>query len=139
MSLDHNSSFAMNSRPGLTRSLTHKQHPALTWAQNIELSALHVDCVTTIMLKILDGKCKMSTEGKAAMEAVYDVIKEQPGKLLDTSVHQLISTARSATSDKVLEEIYEQRLMAETMISRPEMKRFKAMLRAEKIIKQGAI
>lgn len=129
----------MNSRPGLTRSLTHKQHSALIWAQSIELSALHVDCVTTIMLKILDGKCKMSAEGKEAMETIYDVIKEQPGKLLDTSVHQLISTARSATSDKILEELYEQRLMAETMISRPVMKRFKAMLRAERVIGQGAI
>lgn len=120
-------------------SLKHQQHPAVTWAQNTTLSGLHVDCVTTIMLKIIDGKCKMSTEGKDAIEKVYDVIKAQPGKLLDESLHQLINTARSACTDAILEEVYEQRLMAETMISRPVMKGFKAMLRADGVIGQGAV
>jgi hypothetical protein len=73
------------------------------------------------------------------MEKVYDVIKAQPGKLLDESLHQLINTARSACTDAILEEVYEQRLMAETMISRPVMKGFKAMLRADGVIGQGAV
>jgi hypothetical protein len=49
-------------------------------------------------------------------------------------VHHLIATARSCPDEKILEEIYEQRLYAEQMISRPVMKAFKAMLRSEGIL-----
>jgi len=69
------------------------------------------------------------------MAQLYDCVKSQDGQLLGTAEHQLITEARASELDEAMRmRIYERRLLAETMISRPVMKRFKAMLKAEGII-----
>ena len=90
---------------------------------------IHVDCATTVMLKILDGKCKMIPEEKLVMAELYDQLKHLPGKLLPAGIHRLIEEARDELNDQRIEQIYEQRLYAEQAISRPIMKGFKARLR----------
>ena len=92
---------------------------------------IYVDCVTTVMLKILDGKCKMSLEEKGVMERLYDQLKHLPGERLPGDIHTLIATARQQLSNGLIEKIYEQRLYAEQAITRPVMKGFKARLREE--------
>ena len=42
------------------------------WLEIHPLSPLHVDCATTVMLKILDGKCKMNTDEKVVMALLYE-------------------------------------------------------------------
>jgi len=49
------------------------------WVKRHPLEPVHVDCATTVMLEILDGKCKMSTEEKTVMTLLYDQIKAEPG------------------------------------------------------------
>jgi len=83
------------------------------------------------MLKILDGKCKMEAEDKVVMALLYDEIKGRPGHLLGEDIHRLIAAAREHLDDETREVIYAKRVLAETMISRPVMKGFKAMIRAE--------
>ena len=107
------------------------------WAEQAKWEPIHVDCTTAVMLKILDGKCKMNPREKTVMAVVYDVIKDKPGKLLASEIRPLIALARAEPTEAILERIYEQRLLAETMISRPVMKDFKAMLRQEGIIGGG--
>jgi len=104
------------------------------WVLTHPLTPIHVDCATTVMLKILDGKCKMRTEEKRVMELLYDEVKTQPGHLLDTAIHQLIAQARAHLDDQMKNIIYEKRLLAETAISRPVMKGFKAMIRQEGLL-----
>jgi len=111
-----------------------KIHPAALWTQCTELSASDVDCITTIMLKILDGKCKMFPQEKEVITIIYDVTKHQQGNILGEDIHTLIRQARLSMSEDLVEKIYEQRLYAETMVSRPVMKAFKAMLRKNGII-----
>lgn len=101
------------------------------WAQRHPLSPAHVDCTTAVMLKVLDGKCKMSTEEKRVMTQLYDAVKGQPGELLGEEVHALIAAARAAPDDGMRGRVYETRVLAETMISRPVMKQFKAMIREQ--------
>ena len=101
------------------------------WIKDHPLSPIHVDCVTTVMLKILDGKCKMKTEEKVVMALLYDQTKNLPGELLDETVHQLITDARANLDDAMKNFIYEKRLLAETMISRPIMKGFKSLIREQ--------
>lgn len=113
-------------------------HPAAAWALRTPLEPIQVDCVTAIMLKILDGKCKMDAAEKAAVAAIYAAIQPCPGKLLDPAVHGLIARAGVTPDASLVDEIYEQRVLAETMISRPVMKGFKAWLRAEGMIGAGA-
>lgn len=105
-----------------------------TWAANTALEPVHLDCVTAIMLKILDGKCKMGQREKDAIVEVYNVVKTRPGKLLGQPIHALIAAALQDMDEAMVERVYEQRLYAETMISRPVMKGFKAGLRAEGIL-----
>ncbi len=89
---------------------------------------IHVDCVTAVMLKILDGKCKMSLQEQRVMTLLYDAVKVLPGRVLDSELHQLIADARRHLDDAGRNAIYEKRVLAETVISRPVMKAFKAMI-----------
>jgi hypothetical protein len=86
------------------------------------------------MLKILDGKCKMRESEKRVMELLYGEVKNQPGLLLDPSLQSLIATARENLDDTMKNNIYEKRLLAETTLSRPVMKGFKAMIRQEGLL-----
>jgi hypothetical protein len=109
------------------------------WLQDNPLSASHVDCATTVMLKILDGKCKMKAEEKVIMTLLYDQVKTCRGELLGDDMHQLIASARDNPDDEMKNFIYEKRVLAETMISRPVMKGFKAMIRQRGLFEDGKI
>lgn len=104
------------------------------WVQAHPLSPIHVDCATTVMLKILDGKCKMREAEKRLMEQLYDAVKNFPGQLLEPAIHPLIASAREHADETMKNMIYEKRLLAETAISRPVMKGFKAMIRQEGLL-----
>nr|WP_221189768.1 hypothetical protein [Azomonas macrocytogenes] len=90
---------------------------------------VHVDCAIAVMLKILDGKCKMKPDEKIVMALLYDAVRTQPHERLDANVHGLIAEARANLDEQLINRVYEQRVLAETIISRPVMKGFKAMLR----------
>ncbi|RLU04118.1 MAG: hypothetical protein D9N11_00715 [Ketobacter sp.] len=99
------------------------------WVRSQSLSANDVDCATTVMLKILDGKCKMKTLEKKVMAALYDQVKQEAGELIGPDMHELIADVRGLLSEADKDRVYEKRVLAETMISRPVMKGFKARIR----------
>lgn len=101
------------------------------WVERHPLKPIEVDCATAVMLKILDGKCKMDADEKVVMALLYDQVKQYPGELLGGDIHQMIAEARDDLSDRRRDAIYELRVLAETRISRPVMKGFKAMIRRE--------
>jgi hypothetical protein len=107
------------------------------WLADNPLSASHVDCAIAVMLKILDGKCKMKTEEKVVMTRLYDLVKAHPGELMGNEMHRLIASARGNPDDEMKNFIYEKRVLAETMISRPVMKGFKAMIRHRGLFEYG--
>ena len=107
------------------------------WISDAELTTAEIDCVTAVMLKILDGKCKMSSFESKVMASLYDQTKHLKGQHLNGEFHAMISSARidhPNLSDLQIELIYEQRVLAETQISRPVMKAFKARLRQENVL-----
>lgn len=104
-------------------------HPAAQWAETASLDAIQIDCVTAVMLKILDNKCKMSVEEQIALMAVYQVVKHRPGLLLDEDVHREIESARLCFDPLKSERIHALRLHAEQIIPKPVMKHFKSFLR----------
>jgi hypothetical protein len=105
--------------------------PVTDWVRQHALSASDVDCATAVMLKILDGKCKMGAVDKRVMEQLYDAVKDRPGLRFDDQFHALIASARQEAGEALKNFIYEKRVLAETAISRPVMKAFKAMIRRE--------
>lgn len=104
------------------------------WVSTHPLTPIQVDCATTVMLKIIDGKCKMQAAEKQVMALLYAEVSALPGQLLDTAIHELITAALSNPDDSMKNLIYEQRLLAETAISRPVMKSFKAMIRQQGLL-----
>ncbi|ALG68831.1 hypothetical protein [Beggiatoa leptomitoformis] len=104
-------------------------HPAALWAKTSTFEPIHIDCTTAIMLKILDSKCKMGIEEQTALTAIYDVIKDQQGELLDARLHPLIASARQQITTEILQDVHEQRIHAEEVIPKPVMKAFKQRLR----------
>ncbi len=99
------------------------------WVRANPLTPVHVDCVIAVMLKILDGKCRMPPDEKQVMARLYDEVRAWPHERLDARLHPLIAEARASLDEQMKVRVYEQRVLAETVISRPVMKGFKAMLR----------
>lgn len=104
------------------------------WLQQVPLSAAEVDCATTVMLKILDGKCKMASDEKLVMRALYLAVRYLPGIELGDDIHNLIGYTQELSELGDLDEsirlfVYEKRILAESRISRPVMKAFKARIR----------
>jgi hypothetical protein len=106
-------------------------HAVASWAAAHPLSPAHVDCAIAVMLKILDRKCRMDAAEQAVMTDLYEAVKGCAGSLLGAAAHALIARARDADDPAMRELVYEQRVLAETMISRPVMKGFKAMIREQ--------
>lgn len=104
------------------------------WLAAHPLTPAHVDCATAVMLKILDGKCKMRPTEKSVMAQLYEQVRERPGALLGAAEHVLIAEARAGLDEATRLRVYERRVLAETMISRPVMKGFKAMLREQGLL-----
>jgi hypothetical protein len=111
--------------------MSHAARHVADWAAAHPLRAQHVDCAVAVMLKILDGKCKMRRGEMQVMALLYDAVKHQPGLRLDPAMHALIASARQGADDALRNQIYELRVLAETTISRPVMKAFKAMIREQ--------
>ena len=73
---------------------------------------------------------QMRPTEKVVMTLLYDQIKTKPGQLLTEELHSLIAVTRNRSEDDALTMlVYEKRLLAETAISRPVMKQFKAFIR----------
>jgi len=104
------------------------------WAATATLLPTEIDCVTAVMLKILDGKCKMAADEKDIMERLYDSCTGREGLVLGKDYHDLVRAARADRGEPMRARVYEQRVLAETMISRPVMKVFKARLRREGVL-----
>lgn len=104
------------------------------WLAEYPLSPSEVDCAVAVKLKILDGKCKMPAEEKVVMALLYDCIAALPGVRLDFNMRALIAQLSPVLSEAQKNQVYEQRVLAETMISRPIMKAFKARIRAQGLL-----
>jgi len=104
------------------------------WAEAHPLAPVQVDCATAVMLKILDGKCKMKPTEKLIMALLYEQVKERPGEKLGADIHRLIADSRKRLDEDMQFLLYEKRVLAETMISRPVMKAFKAMIREKGLL-----
>lgn len=104
-----------------------------TWAEESDLNAEELDCVTAVVLKVLDNKCKMPADEQEAILAIYDLLHPTPAVLFDNSVHNTIEEAlqQSQMDAQLKQEIHRLRLEAEALIAKPIMKRFKAKLRKE--------
>jgi hypothetical protein len=103
-------------------------HPAAVWAEAISLDPLQVDCVTTIMLSILDNQCDMELEEQISLIAIYGVMKQRDGIVLERAVHQAIERAQDSNDQQIADEIHALRLNAERVIPPQVMYYFKRFL-----------
>lgn len=99
------------------------------WLAIHSLAAIEIDCATAVMLKIIDGKCKMPADEKVIMTELYNQVKDQAGHLLTSDMHELIAEVGPRPDEEKRMRVYEYRVLAETKIARPTMKAFKARIR----------
>ena len=119
----------------LIRQYAPQNHEVERWLEDNPPGPVDIDCIVTVKLKILDGKCKMPDQEKVVMSELYDAVRFRTGQHLDMNLRQLIREA-----DRILERhgqlsegltlhIYELRLLAESRLARPVMKAFKKHIR----------
>lgn len=104
-----------------------------TWGEGSELDAVQLDCVTAVVLKVLDQKCKMPLHEQETMLAIYGLLHPTPAQHFDEGVHRVIDAAlqQQPLDETTRTEIHRLRLLAEALIPKPVMKSFKARLRNE--------
>ena len=122
-------SFYKMPDPSASQFAHARIHPAAEWALQQRFSAIEVDCTTTVVLKILDGKCKMLPGEKQAIMAIYDVIKKDINGIFEPVTYRLIDQARQINESELSDRIHALRVYAEATIPKPVMKRYKAKLR----------
>jgi hypothetical protein len=98
------------------------------WLERHRLTAQQNDCVTAIVLKVLDEKCKMPAEKQAAIIAIYAQTRKGPGALFHPELHRLIEQVIRSRDKHSLQEIHVFRQLAEASIPKPVMKTFKTFL-----------
>ncbi|MBU1447776.1 MAG: hypothetical protein KKF58_05645 [Gammaproteobacteria bacterium] len=111
-----------------TNTREASEHPAAEWALETGFDAVQVDCTTAVVLKILDGKCKMSAGEMTAILTIYDVVHDMFPSMLGDAVHEAIRALRTQDSDAARERIHHLRVQAEAEIPKPVMKSYKAFL-----------
>lgn len=96
----------------------------------LNLDSFSRDCAITVALKISDDSCKMDLYEKQIFMMLYDAMAETNSAFFDSSVHEIIKQARRQPSAPIYAQIKRLREAAMEMITRPNMKAFKADIRA---------
>ncbi len=63
------------------------------WAMQQKFDAQHLDCMTAVMLKILDRKCKMNAEVQQSFIDLYRLIEKKESQIFDLEIHSFIDQA----------------------------------------------
>lgn len=109
------------------------EHPAAQWArEQLQAGSFRqneVDCTTTVVLKILDNKCKMGEGEKRAIVEIYHVVGPGDEGIFNADNHQIIQRMLTDPDEQVTAEIHRLRVHGETCIPKPVMKTYKAFLR----------
>nr|CRH05906.1 conserved protein of unknown function [Candidatus Magnetococcus massalia] len=107
------------------------------WVQQATLTPVEQDCICTIVLKILDGKCKMSEAGSQVGRQLYHHLPHPRGALckrFDSLIRQALAQG-DKISDSIGQQIHQARLFAESGLEKSQMKQFKARLKQEGLLK----
>ena len=91
----------------------------------VSLDAQQLDCLTAIMLKILDNKCKMDAEIQQLAIDIYRRADKQVSLLFDLAIHPFIEKVLAEPDIVSLKHVHEMRLFVESAIPKPIMKQFK--------------
>ena len=99
--------------------------PALKPPQPPVFDAQQLDCLTAIMLKILDHKCKMDVEVQQLAIDLYRQADKRASLLFDMAIHPFIEKVLVEPDIVSLKHVHEMRLFVESAIPRMVMKQFK--------------
>ncbi|MEW7979761.1 MAG: hypothetical protein AB2813_08160 [Candidatus Sedimenticola endophacoides] len=94
----------------------------------INFDLQQVDCMIAVMLKILDGKCKMEPRAQAMAGAVYRRMDKDSSELFDLDIFQFIGQVQQQPDPLSLKQVHALRLYAEASIPKSVMKAFKQEL-----------
>jgi hypothetical protein len=95
------------------------------WAMQQKFDAQHLDCMTAVMLKILDKKCQMNADTQQIFIDVYRLIEKKESNIFDLGIHGFIDQVFKNPDQLSLMRIHELRLFAESAIDKSVMKAFK--------------
>jgi hypothetical protein len=98
------------------------------WAASNNFNLQQVDCLIALMLKILDGKCKMDADTQTSVQLIYQQAHRHRSHLFDERIHGFIANVCHEPAPLSLRQVHELRRYAEDVIPRTVMKGFKQYL-----------
>jgi hypothetical protein len=98
------------------------------WASTTDFNLQQVDCLITLMLKILDGKCKMDEDTQMSARVIYAHAHRNRSHLFDPCIHDFIARVFDEPDLLSLRHVRELRVYAESVIAKPVMKGFKQFI-----------
>ena len=98
----------------------------LTFPSRLELQQM--DCLITIILSILDGKCTMNSGSKNHIIEIYKAMEKNESDLFDAGIHTLIRRVFEEPDRLLQRYVHELRLYAESAIPDEVMQQFNQYL-----------
>ena len=95
------------------------------------LDEMENECLITLALKITDDTCKMDAYERSVFMTLYDALPKYESRFFESSVFDLIDTGRKTPTAQIYAAIKPLRKAGMDYITRPNMKAFKAMVRAK--------
>lgn len=95
------------------------------WARQQSFDAQAIDCMTAVMLKILDEKCQMNPATQRLFIDIYCAIEKKDSLIFDLAIHPFVEKVLNEPDALSLRHVHELRLFAESSIAKPVMKAFK--------------
>lgn len=95
------------------------------------LDKMQNECMITLALKITDDTCKMDAYERSVFMAVYDALPSYQSTFFDAEVFDLITAGRHKPTAMIYAAIKPLREAGMAHITRPNMKAFKAAIRAK--------
>ena len=110
----------------LQQSHDYREIPDLkAWAGQQRFDAQTLDCLTAVMLKILDEKCQMNSETQQLFIDIYRAVQKKDSLIFDLAIHPFIEQVLDAPDALALRHVHELRMFAESAIDKAVMKAFK--------------
>ncbi len=110
----------------LQQTRDYRDFPDLkAWAEQQRFDAQTLDCLTAVMLKIVDEKCQMNAETQQLFIDIYRAVQKKDSLIFDLAIHPFIEQVLDEPDALALRHAHELRLFAESAIEKPVMKAFK--------------
>lgn len=100
----------------------------IEWSQHKYFDHIQLDCLTALMLGIIDGHCHLDPQQQQAIVTIYSVTGARPGNLFDPQIYRFIECTLQHRDALSLKQVHQLRQYADATLPQAAIKACEQML-----------